>query len=143
LKEGWDNPNVFQICTLKEAGNSETRRRQEIGRGLRLCVNQQGERVYGHEVNTLTVMASESYMEFVDNLQREIEADTGIKFGFLESHSFADVVLNIIDDEIVHLGIEKSKVLFDFLIQKGYIDARGKVQDTLRIDLKADNVDLP
>jgi type III restriction enzyme len=143
LKEGWDNPNVFQICTLKEAGNSETRRRQEIGRGLRLCVNQNGERVYGHEVNTLTVMASESYMEFVDNLQKEIEADTGIKFGFLESHSFADVVLDIIDDDITLLGINKSRVLFDFLMQKGYVDARGKVQDLLRVDLKADNVTLP
>jgi len=78
LKEGWDNPNVFQICTLKEAGASDIRRRQEIGRGLRLCVNQEGERVYGHEVNTLTVMATESYMDFVDNLQKEIESDTGI-----------------------------------------------------------------
>lgn len=143
LKEGWDNPNVFQICTLKEAGNSETRRRQEIGRGLRLCVNQDGERINGHEVNTLTVMASESYTEFVDNLQKEIETDTGIKFGLLESHSFADVVVDIIDEEIEHLGIDKSKVLFEFLIQKGYIDARGKVQDTLRVDLKAENVVLP
>ena len=78
LKEGWDNPNVFQICTLKEAGSSEIRRRQEIGRGLRLAVNQGGERVYGFDTNTLTVMASESYEEFVENLQKEIEEDAGI-----------------------------------------------------------------
>jgi restriction endonuclease len=78
LKEGWDNPNVFQICTLKEAGSSEIRRRQEIGRGLRLAVNQAGERVYGFDTNTLTVMASESYEEFVENLQKEIEEDAGI-----------------------------------------------------------------
>jgi type III restriction enzyme len=143
LKEGWDNPNVFQICTLKEAGNSETRRRQEIGRGLRLCVNQIGERVYGHEVNTLTVMASESYKDFVDNLQKEIESETGIKFGVLESHSFGDVVLDIIDEEIIYLGQAKSTELYDFLIQNEYIDSKGKVQDKLRIALKEDNVELP
>lgn len=143
LKEGWDNPNVFQICTLKDAGGSEIRRRQEIGRGLRLCVNQDGERVYGHEVNTLTVMASESYKEFVDNFQKEIESETGIKFGVLESHSFGDVVLDIIDEEIVYLGQEKSNELYNFLIEKEYIDNNGKVQDKLRIALKEDNVELP
>jgi type III restriction enzyme len=143
LKEGWDNPNVFQICTLKEAGSSETRRRQEIGRGLRLCVNQIGERVYGHEVNTLTVMASESYKDFVDNLQKEIESETGIRFGVLESHSFGDVVLVIIDEEIVYLGQQKSTELYKFLIEKEYIDSKGKVQDKLRTALKEDKVELP
>ncbi|MDB0011507.1 DEAD/DEAH box helicase family protein [Crocinitomicaceae bacterium] len=143
LKEGWDNPNVFQICTLKDAGNSEIRRRQEIGRGLRLCVNQDGERVYGHEANTLTVMASESYTEFVDNLQKEIETDTGIRFGILEEHSFSNVVLKIEDEHPVYLGQEKSKELFSHLWNKGYVDNRGKVQDLLRIDLKAETVDLP
>jgi restriction endonuclease len=72
LKEGWDNPNVFQICTLRDI-NSERERRQTIGRGLRLCVNQQGERVRGFEVNTLTVVAMESYEQFAENLQKEIE----------------------------------------------------------------------
>ena len=143
LKEGWDNPNVFQICTLKEAGSSETRRRQEIGRGLRLCVNQIGERVYGHEINTLTVMASESYKDFVDNLQKEIESETGIRFGVLESHSFGDVVLDIIDEEIVYLGQQKSTELYKFLIEKEYIDSKGKVQDKLRTALKEDKVELP
>ncbi|WP_075341187.1 type III restriction-modification system endonuclease [Tenacibaculum agarivorans] len=143
LKEGWDNPNVFQICTLKDAGNSEIRRRQEIGRGLRLCVNQEGKRVYGHEVNTLTVMASESYTDFVDNLQKEIEKDTGIRFGILESHSFANVVLSIEDETPVYLGQEKSEELFKHLLAQGYIDGRGKVQDELRIHLKEDKVILP
>lgn len=143
LKEGWDNPNVFQICTLKDAANSEIRRRQEIGRGLRLCVNQEGQRVYGHEVNTLTVMASESYTDFVDNLQKEIEKDTGIRFGVLESHSFANVVLSIEDETPVYLGQEKSEELFKHLLAQGYIDSRGKVQDELRIDLKEDKVNLP
>jgi type III restriction enzyme len=143
LKEGWDNPNVFQICTLKEAGNSETRRRQEIGRGLRLCVNQDGERVYGHEVNILTVMASESYIEFVDNFQKEIESETGIRFGIIEEHSFSNVVLKIEDEQPIYLGQEKSKELFSHLLNKGYVDAKGKVQDLLRIDLKEDKVELP
>lgn len=143
LKEGWDNPNVFQICTLKEAGASDIRRRQEIGRGLRLCVNQDGDRVYGHDVNTLTVMATESYEQFVDNLQQEIEKDTGIRFGFLETHSFSNVVIDIADDEPNYLGQKESEQLYDFLIVKGYIDTRGKVQDLLRIDLKEDKVVLP
>ena len=60
LREGWDNPNVFQICTLREMA-SEQQRRQTIGRGLRLCVNQQGERLRGFEINTLTVIATENY----------------------------------------------------------------------------------
>lgn len=152
LKEGWDNPNVFQICTLKEAGNSDIRRRQEIGRGLRLCVNQDGERVYGHEVNTLTVMATESYVDFVDNFQKEIEAETGIKFGVLAIHSFGDVVVEIINIEdedgnpttdTVYLGQEKSLELFNHLVAVGYIDVKGKVQDTLRIALKDGAVNLP
>ncbi|WP_418637600.1 type III restriction-modification system endonuclease [Winogradskyella sp.] len=143
LKEGWDNPNVFQICTLKDAGNSEIKRRQEIGRGLRLCVNQDGERIYGHEVNTLTVMATESYSDFVSNFQKEVESDTGIRFGILETHSFANVVLAIKDETPVYLGQEKSEELFKHLLAQGYIDARGKVQDDLRTDLKNDNVNLP
>ncbi|WP_366182965.1 DEAD/DEAH box helicase family protein [Flavobacterium ovatum] len=143
LKEGWDNPNVFQICTLKDAGGSEIRRRQEIGRGLRLCVNQDGERVYGHEVNTLTVMATETYLEFVDNLQKEIEKETGIKFGILEKHSFSGIVVEIGEDHNVYLGQEKSEELFKHFIAKGYIDVKGKVQDLLKIDIKADKVDIP
>ncbi|QEE50705.1 type III restriction endonuclease subunit R [Flavobacterium alkalisoli] len=143
LKEGWDNPNVFQICTLKDAGGSEIRRRQEIGRGLRLCVNQQGERVYGHDINTLTVMASETYVEFVDNLQKEIEAETGIKFGILETHSFSNIVVEINEEHILYLGQQKSEELFNHFINHGYIDIKGKVQDKLKIDLKAENVDIP
>ena len=143
LKEGWDNPNVFQICTLKEAGGSETRRRQEIGRGLRLCVNQNGERVYGHEVNTLTVMATESYVDFVDNFQKEIESETGIKFGMITQYSFSNVVVEIIEKEITYLGQEMSGELFTHLINKEYIDVRGKVQDTLRIALKEGKVEIP
>lgn len=143
LKEGWDNPNVFQICTLKDAGNSDIRRRQEIGRGLRLAVNQDGERLYGHEINTLTVMASESYVSFVDNLQKEIEKDTGIKFGVLADHSFSSVVTSIEEEEMNYLGLAKSRELYKYLLDYGYIDNKGKIHDLLRIDLKEDNVTLP
>lgn len=81
LREGWDNPNVFQICTLNET-RSEMKKRQEIGRGLRLCVNQQGERVVDADkkINVLTVIPNESYESFARSLQGEIEKETGVKF---------------------------------------------------------------
>ena len=74
LREGWDNPNVFQICTLAES-RSELKKRQEIGRGLRLCVNQQGERVLDRSINRLTVVANEAYEDFARELQTEMTAD--------------------------------------------------------------------
>ncbi len=79
LKEGWDNPNVFQVCVLRDMG-SDRERRQTIGRGLRLCVGADGERIREPEVNVLTVIASESYEQFAENLQREIEQETGVRF---------------------------------------------------------------
>lgn len=79
LREGWDNPNVFQICTLNET-KSEIKKRQEIGRGLRLCVNQQGQRIFDRNINRLTVVANESYDEFANALQNEIEQDCGVDF---------------------------------------------------------------
>lgn len=79
LREGWDNPNVFQICTLNET-KSEIKKRQEIGRGLRLCVNQIGERLYDRNLNKLTVIANESYDDFAKALQKEIEEDCGVDF---------------------------------------------------------------
>ncbi len=79
LREGWDNPNVFQICTLNET-QSAVKKRQEIGRGLRLCVNQSGERVLDKRVNVLTVIPNESYEAFAKSLQQEIEDETGVSF---------------------------------------------------------------
>jgi type III restriction enzyme len=79
LREGWDNPNVFQICTLNET-KSEMKKRQEIGRGLRLPVNQEGKRVFDETVNVLTVVANESYEDFAMTLQSEIEDECGVKF---------------------------------------------------------------
>ena len=106
LKEGWDNPNVFQICTLREMG-TERERRQTIGRGLRLCVDQDGQRVRGFEVNRLTVIATESYEQFAENLQKEIEADTGIRFGVLEQHQFAGIAIKAADGTLTPLGVDE------------------------------------
>ncbi|MDY0314115.1 MAG: DEAD/DEAH box helicase family protein [Bacteroidales bacterium] len=142
LREGWDNPNIFQICTLNES-NSVIKKRQEIGRGLRLCVNQDGERVFGFEVNTLTVMANESYEEFAKKLQKEIEDDTGIKFGLIEEHSFANLVIFDEKGEEHYLGIEKSENLWKHLKERDYIDTKGKIQDSLKMDLRGNCVVLP
>ncbi len=79
LREGWDNPNVFQICTLNET-KSEIKKRQEIGRGLRLAVDQTGKRTYDQNINRLTVIANESYDDFAKALQKEIEDDCGVEF---------------------------------------------------------------
>ncbi len=142
LREGWDNPNVFQICTLNETA-SVMKKRQEIGRGLRLAVNQEGERIHGFEVNTLTVMANESYLEFVAKLQREIEEDEGIKFGIVEDHLFANIVTETVNGQHAYLGATESESLWNHLKEMGYIDAKGKVQDALKIALKTDKLDLP
>ena len=80
LREGWDNPNVFQICTLNET-KSDLKKRQEIGRGLRLCVDRTGQRIYDPNINRLTVIANESYDDFAAALQKEIEDDCGVHFG--------------------------------------------------------------
>lgn len=142
LKEGWDNPNVFQICTLRDI-QTERERRQTIGRGLRLCVNQSGERVRGFDVNTLTVIATEDYEQFAENLQKEIEADTGIRFGIVEQHQFAAIAVPGADGQIVPLGVEKSKALWEHLKAAGHIDAKGKVQDSLKKALKEGTLVLP
>ncbi|MBI5837658.1 MAG: DEAD/DEAH box helicase family protein [Candidatus Eisenbacteria bacterium] len=142
LREGWDSPNVFQICSLRNV-RTERERRQTIGRGLRLCVNQEGQRLRGFEVNTLTVVATESYEQFAENLQKEIEEETGIRFGIVEPHQFAIVTVTAEDGSTSPLGVEPSKELWDHLKAQGYIDARGRVQDALRSALKSDEVKLP
>ncbi len=142
LREGWDNPNVFQICTLNETG-SAMKKRQEIGRGLRIAVNQDGERVHGFDVNRLTVMANESYEDFARQLQNEIEQEEGIKFGVVEPHMFANIPVPTDDHKTEYLGVDTSRNVWSHLKEKGYIDANGKVQDSLRADLKTGDVDLP
>lgn len=142
LREGWDNPNVFQICALREIG-TERERRQTIGRGLRLCVNQSGERLRGFDINTLTVVANEDYEEFAEKLQKEIEDETGIRFGIVEEHQFAGV--SVTDDKGIAspLGFEESQALWQHLKTEGYVDAKGKVQDTLRQALKDGKLKIP
>ena len=142
LREGWDNPNVFQICTLRDI-QTERERRQTIGRGLRLCVNQDGQRLRGFELNTLTVVATESYEQFAENLQKEIEVETGIRFGIVEPNQFAAVTVFAEDGTTSPLGADQSKVIWEHLKAQGYVDAKGKVQDALRVAIKADVVALP
>ena len=146
LREGWDNPNVFQICTLRDM-NTERQRRQTIGRGLRLAVisdgPSRGHRVRGNEVNTLTVVATESYEDFARNLQTEIEQDTGIRFGLVEAHSFANITYQTDDGRTEVLGVKESEAMFDLLKAEGYVDARGHVQDTLRQAIKDGTLVVP
>ena len=142
LREGWDNPNVFQICALREMG-TERERRQTIGRGLRLCVNQEGQRLHGFDINTLTVIATESYEQFAENLQKEIEKDTGIHFGIVEKHQFATLVTTDENGVLSPLGVEKSEQLWNFLKENEFLDNKGKVQNSLRTALKENKLDLP
>ena len=142
LREGWDNPNVFQICALRDI-RSERERRQTIGRGLRLCVNQEGLRLRGFDVNTLTVVAMESYEAFAENLQKEIEQDTGIRFGVVEQHQFAAIPVVSDDGKVTALGFDASKVLWHHLQAEGYIDDKGRIQDSLRKALKDETLAVP
>ena len=135
LREGWDNPNVFQICTLKQS-SSDVRKRQEVGRGLRLCVNQDGERmdanVLGndvHSVNVLTVIASESYDSFAKGLQSELAEAVADRPQAVTADLFIGKCLKdahgnelIIDDAIGRA------IHFD-LIEKAYIDKKGVLTD--------------
>lgn len=145
LREGWDNPNVFQICTLRDI-RTERERRQSIGRGLRLCVNQQGDRVQGFDTNTLTVIANESFEAFADGLQQELEdpkTGIGIRFGVVEPAQFAAIAVPDEDGRSVPLGAEQSRTLWLALQEQGYLTSRGKVEDALRTAIKGGTVQLP
>lgn len=134
LKEGWDNPNVFGVCTLVEARDILTKR-QKIGRGLRLCVNQDGERVNDPNINVLTVIANESFADFAAGLQKEIEDETGVKFGIIEKHSFASISYTNEDGELESLGYEASEDVWSYLLKEEYIKPSGKVTDKLKEDI--------
>ncbi|ENB18003.1 DEAD/DEAH box helicase family protein, partial [Escherichia coli] len=129
LKEGWDNPNVFQICSLREMGR-ERERRQTLGRGLRLCVNQEGERVRDDSINILTVVASENYEAYAERLQSEIENETGIRFGIIEKDAFAHVVTNS-GSESKAIGVSGSNEIWTWLITEGYLEKSGKISKSL------------
>lgn len=135
LREGWDNPNVFQICTLKQS-SSETRKRQEVGRGLRLCVNQDGERMDTnalgndvHNVNLLTVIASESYDSFAKGLQSEIADAVSDRPKAVTVDLFVGKVIkdNNGNEQVVDYSMANA-IQFD-LIVNGYIDKKGILTD--------------
>ena len=142
LREGWDNPNVFQICTLKQSG-SDVRKRQEVGRGLRLCVNQDGERmdanVLGedvHNVNVLTVVASESYDDFAKKLQTEIAEAISDRPMAVTEKLFVGRVLK--DDKGNECTVDSNlaRTIYNNLIRNDYIDDEGMLTDTFREDKK-------
>lgn len=137
LKEGWDNPNVFQVCTLLEQKSAFTCR-QKIGRGLRLCVNQDGERIEDRNINILHVMASESFADFANTLQKEIEQETGIKFGVFQLDML--IGLTYEEEQIVEKQIteEEAVSVVETLKENGIIDENGQVlkkADEVKIDL--------
>ena len=125
LREGWDNPNVFQICTLGKT-QSEIKKRQEIGRGLRLPVDEHGNRVHDKNINTLTVIANESYNEFAQALQQELEDECGIKFGYVSKTAFASIERTL-EGHTAAIGEEESKKIWQALQQAGRIDDEGKI----------------
>lgn len=135
LREGWDNPNVFQICTLKQSG-SDVRKRQEVGRGLRLCVNQNGERmdtnVLGndvHNINILTVIASESYDSFAKGLQTEMAEAVADRPRAVTVELFVGkVIKDEHGNEQVIDQATASAIHFDMIVN-GYIDRKGALTD--------------
>lgn len=131
LREGWDNPNVFQICTLREMG-SETERRQTIGRGLRLPVNQNGERVADRSVAQLTVVANESYQEFAHNLQREYKK-AGVAIGYIRKGDFAKLPKPGSEGQEI-VGYNTSADIWEQLKDRGYLDKDGYVTEAFTPD---------
>lgn len=140
LREGWDNPNVFQICTLKHS-ESNTAKRQEVGRGLRLCVNQQGNRMDAescgdsvHDINMLTVIASESYKSFVTDLQKDIKEVLYDRPTKATKEYFVGKSVTAGDQQIV-IDEKQANSIYKYLVKNDYIDDDDKVTDTYKTDL--------
>ena len=142
LKEGWDNPNVFQVCTLIEQKSTFTCR-QKVGRGLRLCVNQDGERVEDKNINILHVMANESFAEFADTLQREIEEDTGVKFGVLQLDLFSGMVYEDVVTEEKQFDETSAQSVIDCMVEKGLATADGVITQKAKQILTEQTDELP
>ncbi|MDA9989493.1 DEAD/DEAH box helicase family protein [Paracoccaceae bacterium] len=146
LREGWDNPNVFVICMLKHSDNTISRR-QEVGRGLRISVDQLGERmdnpVTVHDINVLTVVASESYKDFVAGLQKEIVENLSARPRQANAEYFEGKLLNV-DGDKLEITKEMAKKLERFLIQKDYVDLDGNMTEAYHTARKADELaELP
>ncbi len=138
LREGWDNPNVFQICTLKQS-NSAVNKRQEVGRGMRLCVNNHGERmdvgIWGnkvHDINVLTVIASDSYKSFASDLQKEIKDALYERPTKASVEYFADKTIKTATG-IYTITKEDAMDIFAYLRFNGYIDREGNITDVYRV----------
>ncbi len=150
LKEGWDNPNVFQICALKHNEGAATRRRQEVGRGMRLCVNEDGVRLdyesigeQVHEINKLTVIASESYEEFAKGLQNEIAATLQSRPQKIEVALFIDKVLTNEKGEKLRLDAFQATQLNNTLLYERVADINGKITDAGKALIEENKVPLP
>lgn len=137
LREGWDNPNVFQICTLKQS-NSEINKRQEVGRGMRLCVNRDGDRIDGsvsgikvHDVNVLTVIASDSYKTFVGGLQKEIKDTLYDRPTKATKEYFAGKTVKV-GGSLHEISKQEAAIIERYLGFNGYIDYDGNVTDAYR-----------
>lgn len=141
LREGWDNPNVFQICTLNET-RSAMKKRQEIGRGLRLPVDQNGLRVFDESVNKLYVMANESYEDFARALQTEYEEDCGVTFGKVPITALAKLT-RIVDDVEQPIGREAAETIRDALVKQKMVDADGRIQPAFDPKRKDFKLELP
>lgn len=145
LREGWDNPNVFQICTLKHS-DSQTAKRQEVGRGLRLCVNQFGNRMdvescgdSVHDINMLTVIASESYKGFVADLQSDIKTVLYDRPTTATSEYFNGKYVKV-DGTPTLIDKNTADTIEFYLISNGYVDMKRKVTDKYRTDVKMGTV---
>lgn len=148
LREGWDNPNVFQICTLKQS-SSDVRKRQEVGRGLRLCVNQYGERmdssVLGndvHSVNLLTIIASESYDSFAKRLQSEMAEAIGDRPIKVTLDLFKGKVIKDISGNEQFIDDDMATLIYEGLIEKSYIK-KGQLTDKFYEDKSNSKIELP
>lgn len=144
LKEGWDNPNVFQIATLVETKDTITKR-QKIGRGLRIAVNQDGQRVPGFDVNTLTVMANESYEKFATDLQKEYE-DDGVEFGKFEDIIFTKIERTVVAEDGTEstrrLTVDESTQLVKELVDAGYVSSNRKATSKLQEAVQRQTIEL-
>ncbi|MDR3217152.1 MAG: DEAD/DEAH box helicase family protein [Clostridiaceae bacterium] len=138
LREGWDNPNVFQICTLKKSDSTITKR-QEVGRGMRLCVNTEGDRIDAstpnisvHDINKLTVIASDSYANFVTGLQSEIKAELYERPTKATQEYFIGKFVKDAEGKAVQLDKALAKKVYMYLGNNGYTDDNDNVTQTYR-----------
>lgn len=141
LKEGWDNPNVFQVCTLIEQKSTFTCR-QKVGRGLRLCVDQDGNRIDDKSVNVLHVMANESFAEFAQTLQKEIEQETGVKFGVLDIGLFSDMTFTETKTVQKKVTPEQAVQVIETLQTQGFVKPDSKELPNLRELLAESQVEI-